>query len=90
MDNEELELDFSEEDELQLDFEDEEELQLELNEDPKGMTEKNYENLINKPKINNIELLGNKTLNDLGIQEKGSYAEKRITNTELEEIFKDW
>lgn len=41
----------------------------------------NYEYLLNKPKINNVELVNNKTFKDLGINE--------ITNTELEKIFKD-
>lgn len=34
----------------------------------------NYNVLTNKPKINNVELKGNKSLNDLGIQPKGNYA----------------
>lgn len=33
----------------------------------------NYNDLSNKPKINNVELNGNKSLNDLGIQPKGNY-----------------
>ena len=33
----------------------------------------NYRELVNKPKINNVELIGNKTLNELGIQPKGNY-----------------
>ena len=33
-----------------------------------------YNELINKPQINNVELIGNKTLDDLGIQPKGDYA----------------
>ena len=33
----------------------------------------NYNSLTNKPKINNVELTGNKTLEDLGIQEAGNY-----------------
>ena len=33
-----------------------------------------YDELINKPQINNIELMGNKTLDELGIQPKGDYA----------------
>lgn len=32
-----------------------------------------YIDLSNKPKINNVELKGNKTLDDLGIQPKGTY-----------------
>lgn len=34
----------------------------------------NYEDLENLPKINNVELNGNKSLNDLGIQPAGNYA----------------
>ena len=33
-----------------------------------------YPDLNNKPSINNVELVGNKSLNDLGIQPKGNYA----------------
>ena len=33
-----------------------------------------YTDLTNKPKINNVELNGNKSLNDLGIQPAGNYA----------------
>lgn len=42
----------------------------------------NYEDLINKPQINSIELSGNKTLEELGIQAAGDYATK-------DEIIKD-
>lgn len=40
----------------------------------------NYERLNNKPSINNTTLIGNKSLEDIGISS--------ITNIELEEIFK--
>ena len=48
-----------------------------------------YNDLENKPKINNIELSGNKTLDELGVQPAGDYATKNeipnvdsfITNT---------
>lgn len=50
-------------------------------------TTNDYNQLINKPSIENITLIENKTLDDLGIQKKGNYANSRITNTELEEIF---
>lgn len=36
---------------------------------------KNYETQVtNKPRINDVELIGNKTLEDLGIQPQGNYA----------------
>jgi len=38
----------------------------------------NYNALTNKPTINNVELKGNKSLNDLGIQPAGNY----VTNTD--------
>ena len=34
----------------------------------------NYSDLENKPKINNVELVDNKSLDDLGIQPKGNYV----------------
>ncbi len=40
---------------------------------------KDYSELTNKPSINNVELTGNKSLSDLGIQEKGDY----VTNSDL-------
>lgn len=43
-------------------------------EKPQGST--NYTDLNNKPSINNVVLVGNKTLNDLGVQAKGDYALK--------------
>lgn len=36
--------------------------------------EVNYNNILNKPQINNVILSGNKSLNDLGIQPAGNYA----------------
>lgn len=49
----------------------------------------NYEDLENKPSINDVELIGNKTLDALGIQPKGNYLEEHqdishlATKTEL-------
>lgn len=37
-----------------------------------------YTPLTNKPKINNVELNGNKTLEDLGIQPKGNYIASTV------------
>lgn len=38
-----------------------------------------YNELINKPQINSVELSGNKTLDQLGIQAKGDFAVKSTT-----------
>ena len=47
----------------------------------------NYTELTNKPQINNVELSGNKTLSDLGIQPAGTYLTEvpaeYVTETEL-------
>lgn len=48
-----------------------------------------YEDLDNKPSINNIELSGNKSLNDLGIQPAGSYALASDIPTNLSELTDD-
>lgn len=40
-----------------------------------------YEKLKNKPKINDIELIGNKTLDELGIQSKGNYLSEETDPT---------
>ena len=47
-------------------------------------TTKNYEILDNKPKINSVELVGNKNANDLNLQERIEV----LTNLEIEEILK--
>lgn len=48
-----------------------------------------YEKLKNKPQINSVELIGNKTTSELKLQPEGDYADTRITNSELEDIFAD-
>lgn len=49
-----------------------------------------YEKLQNKPQINNIELVKNKTLDELGIQEKGDYPNEVLTNTEIEDLINNF
>ena len=49
----------------------------------------NYNELINKPQINNIELIGNKTLDELGIQPKGDYALTSELPTKTSELIND-
>lgn len=45
----------------------------------------NYNYLQNKPKINNVELIDNKSLEDLGIQEN-----EALSNLEIEEVLKNF
>lgn len=49
----------------------------------------NYNALTNKPKINNVELNGNKSLNDLGIQPKGNYALESEIPTKTSDLTND-
>lgn len=46
----------------------------------------NYQELENKPKINNIQLDGNKSLEELGIQPKGDYLKKEEDPTVPEHV----
>lgn len=43
-----------------------------------------YNELFNQPSINDVVLIGNKTLEDLSIQEKGEYVDNDNTMTNLE------
>lgn len=48
-----------------------------------------YTDLTNKPKINNVELNGNKSLNDLGIQPAGNYALESEMPTKTSDLTND-
>ena len=45
-----------------------------------------YDDLTNKPSINNVTLTSNKSLDDLNIQVKGNYADTVLTNSEIEQL----
>ena len=49
----------------------------------------NYNDLTNKPSINNITLSGNKTLSDLGIQPAGNYALESEIPTKTSDLTND-
>lgn len=48
-----------------------------------------YNELQNKPKINDVELLGDRTLENLGIQPSGDYALKSELPTKTSELTND-
>ena len=48
----------------------------------------NYNRLFNKPQINSVELIGNKSSSDLNLQPAGNYANTRITNIEIDNLFR--
>lgn len=50
---------------------------------------KDYKGLDNKPKINDVELSDNKTLDELGIQKKGNYALKDDIPIKVSELEND-
>lgn len=45
---------------------------------------KDYNELFNQPSINDVVLIGNKTLEDLSIQEKGEYVEEAEAMSNME------
>ena len=49
----------------------------------------NYADLTNKPQINSVELNGNKTLSDLGIQPAGNYALSSEIPTKISDLTND-
>ena len=49
----------------------------------------NYENMENLPSINNVKLIGNKTLDQLGIQAKGDYALTSAVPTKVSQLAND-
>lgn len=49
----------------------------------------NYSDVVGKPKINDVELSGNKTLAELGIQPKGDYALKTDIPTNVSDLTND-
>ena len=61
-------------------------LQLDAVVNPITMGTEDYNRLINKPKINYVELVENKTLDDLNIQVKGDYPDEALTNAEIEAL----
>lgn len=50
----------------------------------------NYELLDNLPSINDITLIGNKSLDDLDIQIKGEYPNESLSNQDIENILNNF
>ena len=47
-----------------------------------------YDDLRNKPQINSVELVGDLSSSELGLQDKGNYANTRVTNIEIDNLFR--
>lgn len=71
---------------IDIDITDEENIEFEVNATDKSGTS-NYNYLYNKPKINSVELIGNKSSDELNLQEKGNYANSKVTNIEIDNLF---
>lgn len=54
-----------------------------------GGVENDYNNLTNKPSINNVELIGNKTSEDLGVQPAIDYEYIPMSDSEIDDIVDD-
>lgn len=69
------------EDNIDIDLiEEEQEIEIDLEGEVSEIYVYDYEKITNKPKINGIELVGNKSLQDLGL--------RPLSNTEIENLFK--
>ena len=51
-----------------------------------GELERDYRFIKNKPKINGVELVGDLTDEEIGLQPAGEYANEPITNLDVDEI----
>lgn len=71
---------------LEIEMETEETLEFAVPKTEGGEGTSDYRRLTNKPKINNVELTGDKTLDELGIQAKGKYANKVLIEDSTETI----
>lgn len=86
----ELNGDISNTSELNGEIENEIELDTEVNPMIPVIMENNYNALYNKPQINSVELVDNKTLDDLNIQVKGNYPDEALTNQEIEDLLNNF
>lgn len=50
----------------------------------------NYRKLINKPSINSVTLIDNKTSQDLGLQPEGDYPDESLTNMDIERLLNNF
>lgn len=82
----EFEINLIDEDTLNIQLENEQNLEIKLENDVAEVVTDSYNKLKNKPQINSIELIGNVSLDSLGIQEAGQCPDEALTNAEIEEL----
>lgn len=49
-----------------------------------------YSDLTSKPQINSVELIGNKSLDDLNVQVKGDYPDLALTNSDIDNLINNF
>lgn len=72
--------------ELNISLSEDSNLNIDLQTAPSVPVEKDYNKLDNKPSINNVELIGDRDLDELNIQVKGDYPNSALTNREIEDL----
>lgn len=82
----ELNISLSEDSNFDISLSEDSNLDIELQTAPITPAEKDYNNLYNKPSINNVELIGDRDLDELNIQVKGDYPNSALTNREIEDL----
>lgn len=87
---ERFEISLGEEQTFDVNLGTEETLNINLATEIKTIESGDYLGLSNKPQINSVVLIGNKSLDDLNIQVKGDYADRPLTNSEIEEFLNNY
>lgn len=86
----ELNISLIQENNLNINLDNEQTFGFQMTNDIINTGTKNYNELINKPQINSVELVDNKTLDELNIQVKGDYADEALTNKEIEDLLNNF
>ena len=87
---ERFEISLGEEQAFNVNLGSEETLNINLATEIKTVESGDYLGLSNKPQINSVVLIGNKSLDDLNIQVKGEYADRPLTNSDIEELLNNY
>lgn len=87
---ERFEISLGEEQTFDVNLGTEETLNINLATEIKTVESGDYLGLSNKPQINSVVLIGNKSLDDLNIQVKGEYADRPLTNSDIEELLNNY
>lgn len=87
---ERFEISLGEEQSFDVNIGSDERLDINLSTEIKTVESGDYLGLSNKPQINSVVLIGNKSLDDLNIQVKGEYADMPLTNSEIEDLLDNY